>query len=485
MAKQHKTIFGTTEKSNFILNMNPAVLQKWTGAMLVLCVVIPQIGNLFITGLNASSSFLGAFLYLTGFSCVLFFIITVLKGEQSIVKNKIYFVVFFMAAWAFASYYSVVIRVGKDETLLNPSDFISTAMGGEQGRYEGLLALFAYFGIFLLATTVKKEKTVQLLMDVIVGAGIIQAVIAVFQHIPGLNFLTAYADLPTIALKNVMLSSGLSDSPIMYGSFLTLVTGIALTGAVFDENILRARIYGAAAALFWLTGLFTSSVVPIIGICCVFAAVTIAAFKKEVVKFGEGFFKTSMSRYAVLMIVMAVIFTLVFIFQGIYIRDKAIAYYDAFYRLYIVTGYSPVDERSLYEIGFSRSLDFIKQYPLFGTGPDCFAQFQLIKEETSLMAIDKSYNEYLYIAATRGIASLAAYLAFAAYVVKKGGEGMKSFFAGGDKWYRAALLAAVTAYLVQGFFSASTVTVAPLFWLMCGICCAGYGKQKTDLSVQK
>lgn len=460
-----KTIFGTTEKSNFILNMKPSTLQKWIAAMLMLCVIVPQIGNFVISATNGMSVFLASFLYFTGFGSILFFIIAMLKKELTFKDNKIYWVVIFMAVWAFASYYGVVMRGGDPEN-------IRTALEGELGRYEGMLSLFAYFGIFLLATAVTSTKTIRIIMDIIVGAGVVQAVIAVLQHIPGLDFLTKYADLPTLALKNVMLSSGLSDSPIFYGSFLTLVTGVALTGAIFDKNNKRAIIYGSSAVLFWLTGLFTSSIVPLIGIGCdIIIAGIIAAVKNKTAE-KTGKLSAPLARFGILFVAMAVVFAVVFFVQGIYIRDKAIAYYDAYYRLFIVTGYSykMAENDSLYNIAWSRSLDFIKQHPILGVGPDCLVKAQAADAAYELNQIDRSYNEYLYIAATRGLPALAAYIAWAVYVIKRGVGKIKGML--GDSWYAAAMLTAVAAYLVQAFFSASSVTVTPLLWLMAGLLCA-------------
>lgn len=460
-----KTIFGTTEKSNFILNMKPSTLQKWIGAMLMLCVIVPQIGNFVISATDGMSSFLAAFLYFTGFGSILFFIIAMLKKELTFKDNKIYWVVIFMAVWAFASYYGVVLRGGSSED-------ISTALEGELGRYEGLLSLFAYFGIFLLATAVTSTKTIRIIMDIIVGAGIVQAVIAVLQHIPGLNFLTKYADLTTLALKNVMLSSGLSDSPIFYGSFLTLVTGVALLGAIFDKNNKRALIYGASAVLFWLTGLFTSSIVPIIGVGCdiIIAGIIAAVKNKSAEKAGK--LSAPLARFGVIFAAMAVIFAVVFFVQGIYIRDKAIAFYDANFRLFIALGYSHklAEGETLYSIAWSRSLDFVKDHPILGVGPDCLVRAQLGNKLYEINQIDRSYNEYIYIAATRGLPALAAYVAWMAYVIKRGVGKIKNTAA--DNWYAAAMLTAVGAYFVQAFFSASSVTVTPLLWLMAGLLCA-------------
>ena len=155
-----KTLFGTTEKSNFILNMKPAALQKLTGIMLMICIIVPQIGNFFIAGLDGNSALLGTFLYLSGFGSILVFIIAMLKKEQTFKENPSYWLIIFMAVWAFASYYSVVISANATFDHAFAAELVSTAMLGEYGRYEGLLSIFAYFGIFLLATTLKNRKTV-------------------------------------------------------------------------------------------------------------------------------------------------------------------------------------------------------------------------------------------------------------------------------------------------------------------------------------
>ena len=169
---------------------------------------------------------------------------------------------------------------------------------------------------------------------------------------------------------------------------------------------------------------------------------------------------------------MAVIFAVVFFVQGIYIRDKAIAFYDANFRLFIALGYSHklAEGETLYSIAWSRSLDFVKDHPILGVGPDCLVRAQLGNKLYEINQIDRSYNEYIYIAATRGLPALAAYVAWMAYVIKRGVGKIKNTAA--DNWYAAAMLTAVGAYFVQAFFSASSVTVTPLLWLMAGLLCA-------------
>ena len=474
-----KTIFGTTEKSNFILNMKKDTVRIWISALLCACIIVPMIGSVFITGIdvaNAANSFLGAFLYATGFSCILFYIVLLLRKDILFKNYPAAFLIVGLAVLAFASYYRIALSSSVQEHL-------NTALLGETGRYEGLLAILAYCGIFLLATATMKDRSVKMIFDVLIGAGILQAFVAVLQHIPG-NFPSDYRKLPALVLlKDVHLSSGLTGSPIFYGSFLTLVSGIAVTGALYEKNVTRARVYGCSAAAFFLTGLFTSSVVPLIGIgtVLVISVITLLTADKGGTKFEGGVLKSSGQRLAALIGAFAVIFGLVFWLQGINLadrpneqgelvmRDKAIAYTDSYHRLFIGGSPSPINYDSHWKIGRDRSLDMIKDHPLLGVGPDLMAKTQIEDPDLFTDAIDRSYNEYLYIAATRGIPSLIVYLILLCMTFVRLIKSMKEFTENREKWFRPALLTAITAYSVQAFFSASAVTAAPFFWLLLGI----------------
>lgn len=460
--KQPKTIFGTTSKSNFILNMKQETLRNWIAALLAACIIVPQITGFLVYGVSVSSAFMSAGLYFTGFSCILFFLIAMIKGSLSFKKDKILWLIAFMAVWAFASYYSVVLR---PDVI---SEVVNTALSGEIGRYEGLLTLLGYLGIFCLAACVDREKTVRLVMDIVIAAGVVQSLFAVFQHIPKLRFMPNFADLPTLALKDVMLSQGLSENPIVFGTFLTIVFAAALTGAVYEKSILRARIYGAASMLFWLVGFFTSSIVPIIGMSAVFIIVSVIVFASKPAKFENGLLKTSVYRYAAAAVGMAVIFALIWIFQGIYIRDKAIAYYDAYFRLFIVSSYSYVNDQSLYRLGLEKSLPFIKEHPLLGIGPDLIAKYQMADPDLALCSIDRSYNEILYTAATRGVPAAAAFIVFLIASLKASFSRLKASVKNGG-WQYMAIFAAIAAYIIQSFFSFSSILCAPIFWLLCGL----------------
>ena len=470
-----KTIFGTTEKSNFILNMKFTTVRRWVLGILCACIIVPLIGGIFITGIEGTSSFLGSFLYATGFSCILFYIVLLLRKDIEFKKYPVAFFVIGLAVLAFASYYRVFLSGAEQEA-------VNTTLLGELGHYEGLLAIIAYAGIFLLATAVMTYSSVKIIFDILVGAGIVQAIVAIMQHIPW-NFPSDFRKLPAILfLKDVHLSSGLSDNPIFYGSFLTIVSAVAISGAIYDKNIKRARIYGASSVLFFLTGLFTSSVVPLIGIgaTLVITAILDSTAGKDGTKFESGLLNSSRKRLVAIICALAAVFGIVFATQGIYLRDKAIAYTDAYYRLFIVAGSpSPINDDSHWEIGADRSLLMIKEHPLLGVGPDMFAKEQFT-EELAIDSIDRSYNEYLYIAATRGIPSLVVYLALLGVTVYRLIKDAKQFTSDREKWFRPALLTVIIAYSIQAFFSASNVTVAPFFWLLLGLSHSKFNDEKTS-----
>lgn len=473
-----KTLFGTTEKSNFILNMNKATVRKWITGLLCACITVPLLGGLFITLVPGTNALLGAFLYATGFSCILFYIVMLLRKDVSLKDCPGAYFVFGLAAMAFASYYRVVLLYMKDPDAL---ETLHIAMLGENGRYEGLLALLAYFGIFLLASAAMKRSSVKTIFDILIGAGIVQGVVAVMQHIPW-GFPSDFRKLPALLLlKDVHLSSGLSDSPIFYGSFLTIVISVALTGAVYEKNTVRARIYGFTAVFCFLTGLFTSSVIPLIGSGAALVILTICEFTagKGGTGFGKGVLKTSRRRLTALALSMAAVLGIVLATQGIYLRDKSIAYTDAFNRLYIVSDPSPVNHDSLWKIGAERSFILIKDHPLVGVGPDVMATYQRSRDNLVTDGIDRSYNEYLYVAASRGIPSLVLYLGLLGFTFARLFKNLKEFASDREKWFRPALLTAVLAYSVQAFFSASAVTVAPFFWLLLGISWSSFKDDET------
>lgn len=468
-----KTIFGTTEKSNFILNMKYETVRKWVHGLLCAAVLLVFIGSAFMTFSEKAGWAFGCFLYAAGFSCVLFYLVLIMRGEYKLKENPAVFIIIGMAALAFASYYRVVLS-GAGQ------DWINTAMLGEDGRYEGLLTIFAYFGIFLLAASAMRYGVVNRIFDLIAGVGLVSAFIAVLQHIPW-GFPSKFRKLPALLiLKDVHLSSGVSENPIIYGAFLSVICGVTIIGALYEKNVTRARFYGLTAAVCFMTGLFTSSIVPIIGtvLPLVIAVIIELTAGKGGTKFEEGVLKSSRKRLLALVVVFAAIFGTVYGLQGLRFRDKSIAFTDSYNNLFITGSASPANDDNLWEIGAKRSVILIKEQPLLGVGPDLMAKTQFADKSLMADGLDKSYNEYLFIAATRGIPSLLLYIALLAATAVRLIRGLREFASDRGKWFRAALAAAFLAYAVQAFLNASAVTAAPYFWLLMGLAWSDFKDEK-------
>ncbi|MDR0946303.1 MAG: O-antigen ligase family protein [Ruminococcus sp.] len=461
MSHKPKTIFGTTEKSNFILNMKKDTVARLV--CLVLCAVplLPLIFEAVTTVGKSYYFFLSVGLYIVGFASILFYLISLLRADVRLKQNNAFPVAVFLVIWAFASYYV---------NFLNPYEGLESAarpMGlftpllGEFGRYEGFLSILAYLGIFFLASVVTSEKTINKIFDCILIAGGVNAVFALLQHIPALNFPNTYKDLPTYAYKNVFISSGLTDSPIFFGGLLTLVGGVALGGCVFGNfSARRQLLYGLAGLLFFTVGLFTSSITPLIG----FGAILVILFVISLIISIKGN-KTPLKIWGILTILILVIFGIVLLAQGLWIRDVYIARYDGYYLKMIVGANSSADMRSLYEAAWGDSIELIKEYPFFGVGPDSFAAVQNMKTLT----FDKSYNDFLFIAVTRGLPSLIAYIVLLVISFIKNIKSMNSNINKPQFVIFAVIFTAALAYIIQSFFNASAVTVAPIFWLILGL----------------
>jgi O-antigen ligase len=467
-----KTIFGTSEKSNFILNMKPASVEKLGTVGLVAAVILPLVSGMIVSIADKIPVIIAIGTYVSGFACLLFFLINALRGDVSIKKSLSFWSIAILAVLAFVSYYSVVLKPFKG--LIREMNYHGTLtpLIGEYGRYEGLFVLFCYFGIALLALCIKSPETVSKVFTAFLIAGAVGGIFAVLQHIPGLGFPNAYRDLPTYAYNNVYISSGTTDNPIFYGGFVTLIFGMCAAAAVFLKK--HRLIFATVALLSFTTGLFTSSLTSLIGSGAVIVILVIIAIIKQLsetkaFKEAQTDKKSKKSRKTVsapgayisaavaIAFAAACIFLIVFFTQGIWIRDKYIAALDGVMRKMLV-GSTGVNTDSLYDLSWSGALDIIAERPLFGVGPDGFAAFHNMAANT----FDTAYNDFLFTAATRGIPSLIVYIVLViAAVVSL----IKNF----KNPYAPVVLTALCAYLIQSFFNSSAVTVSPMFWLLVGL----------------
>ncbi|MBQ8192724.1 MAG: O-antigen ligase family protein [Bacilli bacterium] len=116
---------------------------------------------------------------------------------------------------------------------------------------------------------------------------------------------------------------------------------------------------------------------------------------------------------------------------------------------------------------WKRTLPLIKDYPLFGSGPDTFVLrfMPLYSEDIASIGPfsinDTAANIYLTMLINLGFSGTICYIVFLVYGVYIGIRKINK--------YIFVLLSAVICYMVQSFFNLSVVIVSPIFWVLLGV----------------
>lgn len=479
-----KTIFNTTEKSNFILNMTEEQYSKLasTGlglAMLAapLFTVIPEITD------KASYAFSAGGLVVGGVMAMIIAIIGLMKkyiGKQNI---------FPVCAMGAMVLYGVV-------SLVKGIDF-SISFYGYPERGEGFLAIMFYFCFFTAAAALKRETALKTIVNGIVGVGILNSLIALVQIFTG--ELSHYR---MISLEDkVYAASGLSMSPLFLAMVLTLSLTAALIGFITSESKVRRIVFICSAALFSFVMMFTYS---LIGFCGLAFAVIVAAIAVFAMKAPKKRIICLPVSFAAAAAAIALVFCgAVGNVSSYELHDGRILWWaDSYMRASAAGNYDSekVDIDDTFDVYFylnRETIKVIKKDPLLGTGPDqlAFAVLNYNGEEidpnmtipdfmTSYIntgSFDKVYNEYLYTAATRGVPSLVAIVLVLASALILGAKAVRR-----RKTAEAfTIFAVVLGGVVIFFVGCSSITFAPVFWTAAGAACAGITTEKERKIKQK
>ena len=119
---------------------------------------------------------------------------------------------------------------------------------------------------------------------------------------------------------------------------------------------------------------------------------------------------------------------------------------------------------------WKRTLSMIPENLILGHGPDTFypafmERFGAESIAKNYNQYDKAHNEYLQILFDNGILGLLSILSFAVVV-------LKGLLKRSERSTHAALLLALTCFMVQAFFSLSTPFAHPIIWTLWGFAAA-------------
>lgn len=481
-----KTIFHTTEKSNFILNMTEEQYAKLASYGLVIGMFMMPLFTLApeINDDKFSYAMTAGGLAVAGVINMILAIIALMKKYVN--KALMFPVCAFgaMIVWGAVS-------------LINGYDY-GVGFYGFTERGEGLLAILFYACFFTTAIAIKRKSAVKRVINGAIGVGVFNCVIALLQIFGG--YLSHYKKIGSITegtdIKDlyVYAASGLSGSPLFLAMLLTLALTAALIAFITSDSRKNRIIYFASALLFSFVIMFTYSFIGICGLVFSLLAAVVSAFVRKAPK-ARLLCVPAAAVFAALA-VCAVNFGVVGNVDSYKLHDGRILWYADGYRRTgasgnIDTSVLDIDDTSaVYWYLNDKTMDIIANNKLTGTGPEQLIYPQLktaagfddvrdmIIAKGNKQTFDKVYNEYLYTAATRGIPSLIALLLILIPVTSAGFKAARK-----GKHNELFIMFAMTAGGVLLFLiGCSSIAYAPVFWAVAGASCADIVDDKLPLA---
>lgn len=468
-----KTIFNTTEKSNFILNMKTGEYQNFllkilTGYLILLplfCIPLEFLEVYSVPGMALS---------IIGVLAMVFVLIGFMKSvtPKSLILPAVLFLG--MAAWSVVS-------------LIN-SYYYNISLMGADGRSEGVLSVVFYGCLFLLGAQLGSEDNRKKFLKALMLFGLVQCAWGFLQTMP--FFPSHYTDLEPLLLFDVFLPSGLTGSPIFLAILLVTLSVPAIIGAVRAEEKKSRTFYMLCAAAFILMAAKTQTLIGFAGSILAIVGTGIYLLVKKSGKSAIAGLSAALLAF-VIGVGWASVSPVIngtfsretgaetSVSAGFSLYDGGIMWDDSSYRLgvsgYYAEGKNTELEKTFaidsisgtYGYVWGETLSIIKRFPLVGSGPDNLVYPQLYQHHLisgNPNTFDRCYNYYLHLAGTLGIPALLCYLAIAGIAVFRGVKHCK-----GGSWVSAGLCGAVLMYLCIMLIGTSSITTTPIFWMMAGV----------------
>lgn len=476
MPKTAKTIFNTTEKSNFILNMTPESYYQFNLKILIGFLILMPLFSIVLEFAKVYSV-PGMALSITGVFAIVFMFIGFMKDET---PKHLYLPAYLlggMIIWGLVSLYN--------------SYFYSISLFGSDGRSEGWLSLLFYGSFFMLGAQLGTDENRLKLLHGMLWMGLAECLWSFLQMLP-IGFPSYYQNLEPLLIFKLYLPSGLTGSPIFLAILLSVLLIPALLESIFTENK-TIRILDTLCIIFFpLTAIRTQCLHGMVGtILAVLTALIYGLIRKNG---KQTAIRISIAVFSILIGFVWNYFAVSIngtysreggvntsLSNGIAFYDGAVIWEDSAYRL-AVSGYyvengglnpnggfdleSPADT---YQYLWKNTLKIITRYPLAGSGPDSLAYPQLYQNRaipSNPNVFDRCYNYYLHIAGTMGIPMLILFLALMILTLIRGGKACKQE----QNWLHFGIFNSVILYLILMLFGIGSITVAPIFWMLAGIC---------------
>ena len=536
-----KTIFGTSDKSNFILNMDLDKFRSACGEITMIIFWATAIAQLMDHMIGASEMALSSIANQGGLAGVLVFLLLFFRKTSVVFSITAVFALFATAIGLMRRQFSKATAA--PYLLLSGSLIwamisrfhsydLRVSLLGYTGHEEGWFALLMYAGIFYLGSMVRSEKDRGRFVRRLLVFGIAQGVVGVIQAFPFLDYLdpnkglNPYRNIDPLLYWNVRLPSGMTDSPITYAMMLGMLGALAVPAALLSDEKKTRVLARICLFLSVLMSLKTQTVAGLItGFGLVLLALIVAAVKRKNAvgkaapavlacaavilaagwicvspRLNQSYFHPEqpdrstenpevpkgLTFAAWEKDVSSVVLDNAFVFNkdksgktypALY--DGGIVWDNGYYRLFNCGAYSPAVEHdfdiydtfSVLRYCWAQGVRAVKIDPLLGVGPDNFIYTQMKVSyaiSNNPNSVDNPYNDYLYIAGTRGIPSLLMHLALIAVCFMLAWKRRKSE----NSWIRLSACCAAALYALTAIVGQSVLTVTPVFFVLLGLMAA-------------
>lgn len=476
MPKTAKTIFNTTEKSNFILNMKPEEYYSYNLKILLGFLILMPLFCIPLEFVNVYSVPAMA-LSITGVFAIVFVFIGFMKSET---PKKLFLpagILGAMLIWGLVSLFD--------------ASYTGLALFGEDGRNEGWLASLFYAGFFLLGAQLGTDQNRLKFINGALWMGLAECLWALLQILP-IHFPSHYQNLEPVLLFDLFLPSGLTGSPIFLAILLSMLLIPAILGGIFSEKKSQKIFCQICSVCFTFFSVKTQC---LLGICAPMIAILTAVIYGIVRKSGKNAIPVLVMTILAFAAGLGLSYAApsinhsysratgesVQIENQFVLYDGAIIWEDSSYRL-TASGYyirnGAENPNGSFEItsipetyGFlcKGTADIIRLFPLTGSGQDSMAYVQRYQDADVISnpnTFDRCYNYYLHLAGTTGIPMLVLFLILTGFVIVRGICACRK----SGNWLHFGIFSAVMLYLLMMFLGTSCITVAPLFWIFAGIC---------------
>jgi hypothetical protein len=361
------------------------------------------------------------------------------------------------------------------------SDDIMHSLIGQWVRYDGLLSLTA--GVLLFYATARFLDSwlkVRIFLVAGVTSAVLVSVYGILQSF-GLDPVASWG-IPWYTMEPVSVSGPLSSyyevtgrafsslgHPIRLAAYLTLMIGATLALYFRTEAKWERWMWLVAMAVMAACWLYTYTRGAMLGVGVALPAIFFLAHRR-------------LGSVRPLLLPIAVIVVAVIVAQ--LASPYSTSVFSRFGDANLAPTLEDVPEGSDVSVAtrlmmWRDTIPMIRERPLFGHGPDNFAEPFKRHEGEDLRAffpdgdyIDKAHNEFLQVAATTGLLGLAAYLwVFASYF-------RNAYRSGG--WPLLALSGGVLAYILQLQTAFTTIATGVTFWAILGVSVAVMRIQKAE-----